>query len=151
MAENRIRRDLESRETATRDEAWSPPETLPMPNPVPGRVFRYIRISTMGAADPKNESTKRREGWEPVKAADVPEVMHYGDGNPTSRYKDCVEIGGLVLCSAPADLMKKRDDYYRKQAQAQVEAIDNSFLRQEDKRMPLFAERKTAVSFGRGK
>lgn len=151
MADNRLSRELENRNTAARVETWRPPETLPMPNPVPGWVFRYIRISTMGMADPKNESTKRREGWEPVKASDVPEVMHYGDGNPNSRYKDCVEIGGLVLCKAPADLMKQRDDYYRKQAQAQTEALDNSFLRQEDKRMPLFSEKKSNVSFGRGK
>jgi hypothetical protein len=151
MAENRIRRDLENRETATREEAWRPPETLPMPNPVPGLVFRYIRISTMGLADPKNESTKRREGWEPVKAADVPEIMHIPDATQNTRYRDCVEIGGLILCKAPASLMQKRDEYYRNQAQAQVEALDNSFLRQEDKRMPLFSEKKTQVSFGRGK
>ena len=151
MADNRLSRDLEARNTAARVETWRPPETLPMPNPVPGWVYRYVRISTMGQADAKNESTKRREGWEPVKASDVPEVMHVNDGNPNSRYKDYVEIGGLVLCKAPADLMKQRDEYYRKQAQAQTEALDNSFLRQEDKRMPLFSEKKTQVSFGRGK
>lgn len=151
MAENRLSRELENRNTTVRVETWRPPETLPMPNPVPGWVFRYIRISTMGMADPKNESTKRREGWEPVKASDVPEIMHVSDATMNARYRDCVEIGGLVLCKAPADLMKQRDDYYRKQAQAQTEALDNSFLRQEDKRMPLFAERKSQVSFGRGK
>jgi hypothetical protein len=151
MAENRLNRELENRTSAARMESWRPPDTLPMPNPVPGWVFRYIRISTMGMADPKNESTKRREGWEPVKASEVPEVMHYGDLNSNSRYKDCVEIGGLILCKAPADLMKQRDEYYQRQAQAQVEALDNSFLRQEDKRMPLFAERKSQVSFGKGK
>jgi hypothetical protein len=77
--------------------------------------------------------------------------MHITDATHNSRFKDCVEIGGLILCKAPADRMKMRDEYYRKQAQAQVEALDNSFLRQEDKRMPLFSEKKTQVSFGRGK
>jgi hypothetical protein len=153
MAENRLTRELENRETAARVQQWRPPETLPMPNPVPGTVFRYIRIATMGQADPTNASAKRREGWEPVKATEVPEIMHFAENNPNSRYKDNVEIGGLVLCKAPTDLMKQRDEYYRKQAQAQTDAVDNSFLRQKDDRtnMTLFTERKSEVSFGRGK
>jgi hypothetical protein len=29
--------------------------------------FRWIRVSTLNAADPLNISSKLREGWEPVK------------------------------------------------------------------------------------
>jgi hypothetical protein len=48
----------------------------------------------MGTADPSNTSAKLREGWEPVKAEDHPELMHMSD--PNSRFKGNIEIGGLL-------------------------------------------------------
>ena len=149
MAENRLARELENRESAQRNKVWTPPQTLPAPAPQPGWVFRYIRTSTMGQADPQNTSAKFREGWEPVKAEDHPELMHHAD--PNSKYKGNIEIGGLLLCKAPEELMKQRDDHYAMQAKAQIQSVDNNFMRLNDERMPLFNERKTAVSFGKGK
>ena len=149
MAENRLARELESRESAQRMKAWTPPQTLPAPTPQPGWVFRYIRTSIMGNADPSNTSAKFREGWEPVKAEDHPELMHHSD--PNSKFKGNIEIGGLLLCKAPEELMKQRDDYYAQQAKAQLSSVDNNFMRLNDERMPLFSEKKTTVSFGKGK
>jgi hypothetical protein len=103
----------------------------------------------MGQADPTNTSAKFREGWEPVKASEQPNLMLQAD--PNGRFKDNIEIGGLLLCKAPAELMKQRDDYYTKQAQSQIQSVDNNFMRLNDERMPLFNERKTTVSFGKGK
>ena len=149
MAENRITRELENRESAQRNKTWTPPQTLPAPNPQPGWVFRYIRTSIMGTADPSNTSAKFREGWEPVKAEDHPELMHMTD--PNSRFKGNIEIGGLLLCKAPEELMKQRDEYYAQQAKAQLQSVDNNFMRLNDERMPLFSEKKTTVSFGKSK
>ena len=149
MAENRIARELENRESAQRNKVWTPPQTLPAPNPQAGWVFRYIRTSIMGTADPSNTSAKFREGWEPVKAEDHPELMHMAD--PNSKFKGNIEIGGLLLCKAPEELMKQRDDYYAQQAKAQLQSVDNNFMRLNDERMPLFSEKKTTVSFGKGK
>jgi hypothetical protein len=103
----------------------------------------------MGTADPSNTSAKFREGWEPVKAEDHPELMHHADQN--SKFKGNIEIGGLLLCKAPEELMKQRDEYYAQQAKAQVQSVDNNFMRLNDERMPLFNERKSTVSFGKGK
>ena len=149
MAENRLARELENRESAQRNKVWTPPQTLPAPNPQPGWVFRYIRTSIMGNADPSNTSAKFREGWEPVKAEDHPELMHMAD--PNSKFKGNVEIGGLLLCKAPEETMKQRDTYYAQQAKAQLESVDNNYMRLNDERMPLFSEKKTSVSFGKGK
>ena len=149
MAENRLARELENRESAQRKMTWAPPQTLPEPEPQEGWVFRWIRTSIMGQADPSNTSAKFREGWEPVKASEQPKLMMQAD--PNGRFKDNIEIGGLLLCKAPAELMKQRDDYYAKQAQSQMQSVDNNFMRLNDERMPLFNERKTTVSFGKGK
>jgi len=149
MAESRIARELENRESAQRKMAWTPPQTLPEPEPSEGWVFRWIRTSIMGQADPSNTSAKFREGWEPVKASEQPKLMLQAD--PNSRFKDNIEIGGLLLCKAPAELMKQRDNYYTRQAQSQMQSVDNNFMRLNDERMPLFNDRKTTVSFGKGK
>jgi hypothetical protein len=149
MVNNRLDREVENRESTQRTKTWTPPQTLPAPTPQPGWVFRYIRTSIMGTADPSNTSAKLREGWEPVKAEDHPELMHMSD--PNSRFKGNIEIGGLLLCKAPEELMKQREDYYAKQAKAQLQSVDNNFMRLNDERMPLFSEKKTTVSFGKGK
>ena len=149
MADNRLARELENRESAQRKMTWAPPQTLPEPEPQDGWVFRWIRTSIMGQADPSNTSAKFREGWEPVKASEQPKLMMQAD--PNGRFKDNIEIGGLLLCKAPAELMKQRDDYYAKQAQSQMQSVDNNFMRLNDERMPLFNEKRSTVSFGKGK
>lgn len=152
MADNRLSREVENREATKRPQTWAPPSTLPSPTPQEGWVFRWIRTSMMGQNDPTNASAKFREGWMPVKAADHPELMFFADTNPNSRFKDNIEVGGLLLCKAPSEMIKQRDAYYRKQNDSQMEAIDSNFMRQKDERanMALFNERKSGVSFGRG-
>lgn len=150
MAEtqNRQPRALESREKAQRPAAWRPPETLPQPDPRPGWVHRYIRLSTMGTADPSNISSKLREGYEPCKAEEYPEMMMHA--TTEGRFKGNIEVGGLLLCRIPEEFLKQRAEYYATQNKAQMESVDNNFMRESDPRMPLFAERKTKVTFGSG-
>ena len=150
MAEtqNRQPRALESRERAQRPAAWRPPETLPQPDPRPGWVHRYVRLSTMGTSDPSNISSKLREGYEPCKAEDYPELMMHA--TTEGRFKGGVEIGGLLLCRIPEEFLKQRAEYYANQNKAQMESVDNNFLSENDHRMPKFSERSTKVSFGSG-
>jgi hypothetical protein len=152
MAENRIQRELETRELTARPATWTPPQLLPDPSPQPGWAFRWVRIALMGQSDPTNTSANFREGWEPCKAEDHPELMMHRDQNSTSRFKDNVEIGGLLLCKTREELVKQRRDYYQKLTNSQIDAVDNNFMRQKDNRsnMTLFADRKSEVTFGRG-
>jgi hypothetical protein len=148
MAENRIDRELKSREKTTRKKAWTRPEVLPSPNPEPGYEFRWIRVSSLGTTDATNVSSKLREGWEPVKASDHPEITLVTIEN--DRFKDNVVIGGLLLCKAPSELVDERNDYFKQQSRAQMESVDNNLMRENDPRMPLFNDRKTKVTFGNG-
>jgi hypothetical protein len=100
-------------------------------------------------ADPRNLSAKLREGWEPVKVEEQPRFQLLID--PNSRFKDNIEIGGLLLCKTPSEFVDQRNQYYQDQTQAQTQAVDNSFMRENDARMPLFAERKSSTSFGKGR
>jgi len=148
MAENRINRENVTREKTARKKAWIKPEVLPSPTPEPGYAFRWIRVSTQGNVDATNVSSKLREGWEPVKASDHPEITMVTVEN--EKFKDNVVIGGLMLCKAPEELTQERNAYYSEQSKAQMQSVDNSLMRENDPRMPLFNERKSKVTFGKG-
>jgi hypothetical protein len=148
MAENRLDRELQTRDKTVQKRAWQRPELLPTPKPEEGYTFHWVRVSTRGESDPMNVSSKLREGWEPVMAKDHPEI--FLSGVESERFKDNVVIGGLMLCKAPKEFVADRNAYYQGQAEAQVKSVDNNFMRESDPRMPLFAEKKTKVTFGTG-
>jgi hypothetical protein len=144
----REKRDAVTREETLRPKKWQPPQLLPDPEPEDGFVFRWIRLSSLGNADPVNISSKLREGWEPVTAASQPKLRMLSSTN--SRFPDGIEVGGLLLCKIPVEFASDRDAYYRGQADAQMTAVDGNFMRESDPRMPVFSERKSKVTFGRG-
>ena len=148
MAENRKPRELEERTQTIRPTQWQQPELLPEPDKQPGYNYRWIRVSNLNAADPRNLSAKLREGWEPVTLEEQPKFRLLAD--PNSRYKDNIEIGGLLLCKTPTEFVDQRNAFYAKQTQAQTTAVDNNLMRQSDARMPIFKEGKSSSSFGKG-
>jgi hypothetical protein len=146
--QNRIKRELESRALTERPKRWMPPELLPEPDKQAGYEYRWIRVSMLGKQDGRNVSTKIREGWEPVKLQEQPQFKLLTD--PTTRFEDGIEIGGLLLCKTPEEFVEQRKDYYANQNKLQAEAVDNNLMRQSDPRMPIFKERKSSTSFGTG-
>jgi hypothetical protein len=145
---DRTPRALETRAVEVRPEFWRPPELLPEPDKQAGYTYRWIRISLNGNADPRNISAKLREGWEPVKLEEQPQFQMLID--PNSRFKDNIEVGGLLLCKIPEEFMKQRAKYFDEMSRKQTESVDNNLMRQSDPRMPLFNERRSTVSFGKG-
>ena len=149
MAEqNRVSREVATRATFERPKQWAPPELLPEPDKQAGYAYRWIRVSMLNQADPRNLSSKIREGWEPVAIEEQPKFKLLLD--PNSRFKDNIEIGGLLLCKAPEEFIDQRSKYYQGQTQAQTEAVDNNLMRQSDSRMPIYMEKKSTSSFGKG-
>ena len=149
MAENRLARELENRETVERPKSWQPASALPEPDKQPGYSYRWIRVASMGQQDAKNVTAKLREGWEPVRIEEQPKFQMMTD--PNSRFKDNVEIAGLLLCKIPTEFMEQRRQYYAKATRDNMDAVDNTFMRESDSRMPLFKENRSTTSFGKGK
>lgn len=143
---NRPTREIESREQDKRKVSWRPPDLLPTPTPQGGYVFRWIRTSSLGQPDLTNVSARLREGWEPVKAADHPELQLAPSDD--ARFKGAVEVGGLILCKIPEEIANARNEYYQNLAQQQVDAVEHNFMRENDPKMPLYSERKSRTSFG---
>ena len=149
MATNKLARELDTRMTAERPKQWQQPELLPEPDKQPGYSYRWIRISTLDQSDARNLSAKLREGWEPVSVEEQPQFSLLVD--PNSRFKDKIEIGGLLLCKTPEEFVSQRNNHFQKQTDAQTLAVDNNLMRQSDARMPIFKEGRSEVSFGKGK
>jgi hypothetical protein len=46
--------------------------------------------------------------------------------------------------------MTQRKEYFAQKNRAQIESVDNNFMRENDPRMPLFREKQSKTSFGKG-
>jgi hypothetical protein len=148
MAENRLARDVQTRSATERPKQWMPAELLPEPDKQPGYAYRWIRVATLNTSDPRNLSGKLREGWEPVAVEEQPKFKLLVD--PNSRYAGNIEIGGLLLCKTPSEFVEQRNTHIQQKTDAQTNAVDNNLMRQSDPRMPIFNERKSSTSFGKG-
>ena len=150
MTEERTPRNSETREEFTRpDDSWIPASILPDPEPQDGYVFRWVKTKLQGESDNAHVSRMFREGWEPVKAEDHPELKLASDMG--SQFQGNIEVGGLLLCKAPEGKMKAREKHFGEIAENQMMSVDNNFMRENDPRMPLLEpERRSRVSsFGK--
>ena len=147
--DTRMSRELGDREAEKRPMTWAPPTILPDPDPQEGYSFRWVRTAMRGEADNANVSAKMREGWEPVRLEDHPELKILPDID--TRFEGNVVIGGLMLCKMPNEIIEQKRAYHQHLSDTQIEAVENSYLREQDARMPLLpSERSTRVTFGDG-
>ena len=115
---NRKSREAVTRkDTEVRKKQWEPRSTLPEIKHEAGWAYRWIRVSLANEADNLNVASRMREGWEPVKHSEHPEVSIPAD--PNSRFKDGIEIGGLLLCKMPQEMVDQRNEYFAEKARAQ--------------------------------
>ena len=145
---NRTSRTTETRDASKRKVSWTRPSMLPIPEPRDGIEYRYIRTSTLGNTDNTNVSSKFREGWTPVRREDHPDLQVVSDID--SRFQDNIEVGGLLLCQNSTENVEARREAQLHQASNQMAAVDNSYLRNSDPRMPVLTpDRTTKTSFGK--
>ena len=145
---NRNSRNTQTRDESKRKVSWTRPSMLPVPEPREGIEYRWIRTSTLGNIDNTNVSSRFREGWTPVRKEDHPNLQVVSDID--SRFTDNIEVGGLLLCQNSTENVQARRDAQLQQAENQMDAVDNSYLRNSDPRMPVLKpERSTRNSFGK--
>ena len=141
----RLQRDQDTREVETReDDTFVPAGLLPEIKQKDGYHYRWIRLSSSGSIDAANMTSRFKEGYVPVPAAEHPEVVVWKD--PNSRFPEGIEQGGLLLCRIPEARAEARRRYFRDKAESQAAAVDNNFMRENDRRMPLFSERRSGRS-----
>jgi len=144
--EKRTSRASQTREKTSQKKVWTPPSSLDAPPAPAGFHHRWIRTETMGFDDTKNMAGRLRSGYELVRAdaypgSDYP-VMNEG------KYKGVIGVGGLLLARIPEEIVKSRDEYFKKVTQDKDEAIESDLLKDQHPSMPINAERQTRVTFG---
>jgi hypothetical protein len=55
-----------------------------------------------------------------------------------------------MLCKTPSEMVEDRNGFFQDQAVSQMRSVDHNLMRENDPRMPLFNERTTKVTFGKG-
>ena len=139
-------RASQTRAKTEKPKVWTPPSSLDAPPAPDGYHHRWIRAESMGFDDTKNMAGKLRSGYELVRADEYP-----GSEYPTvteGKYKGIIGVGGLLLSRIPDELVKARDEYFRKITQDKDEAIESDLMKDQHPSMPINAERQTRVTFG---
>ncbi len=143
-----LARELETREAAERPKQWRPAGLLPEPVKQEGYEYRWVRTSINGQSDDRNVLKARQEGWEAVSLEEQTDLQLLA--TQEGRYKGMIEIGGLLLMKTPKDFVEQRNAYVQQNTDNQMRAVDNTLMRQSDARMPIFNERKSTTTFGKG-
>ena len=142
-------RASQTREKESRKKVWTPPSSLDAPPAPTGFHHRWIRAESMGFEDSKNVQGRLRSGYELVRADE------YSDGEypvvENGKYKGVIGVGGLVLARVPEEIVKQRADYYAKQHNDKVEAMDKDLMKDEHRSMPIDIDRQSRVTFGGSK
>ena len=146
---DRTPRTEETRDKTARKRTWERPSALPTPEPRDGIMYRWIRTSTLGDTDNRNVSMRFREGYTPVKASDYPELRVISDRN--SQFPENIEIGGLLLCSIPAEIVEDRSAQMAEKSRQQMESVDRNYLRDNDPRMPMLRPERESRTTNFGK
>jgi hypothetical protein len=129
-----------------RPKVWTPPSYLDTPNAPEGFRHRWVRVEILGFVDTKNIQGRLRSGYELVRADEYPEEDYPAitDG----KYAGVIGHGGLVLTRVPEEIARSRQEYYMKQAQDQMTAIDNDLMKEQHKGMPIEIDRSSRTTFG---
>ena len=139
-------REDETRSAEAVPYTFVPAGLIPEVKKEPGYEYRWVRVGGGAGgsnSDAVNMTAKMREGWVPVKASEQPQIIQFHDKK--SRFNGLIEHGGLLLCKITSEYVEARRRYYADKARAQMVAVDNNFMRENDRRMPLFKESKSEV------
>ena len=144
----RVSRDSQTRAKSTRRKPWAPPSKLESPEAPAGYTHRWIRTSLRGEDDKINVSTKLREGWEPVRADEYPELAGRYPTIEDGAHAGVIGVGGLMLARIPEETVEERTEYFREQTRTQMDAVDQNLMREQHPSMPISNDRQSRVSFG---
>jgi len=142
-------RASQTREKESHKKVWTPPSSLDAPPAPTGFQHRWLRAESLGFNDSKNIQGRLRSGYELVRSDEYPDQDYpvVEDG----KYKGVIGVGGLLLARVPDEIVKQRGDYYAKQHNDKVEALDKDLLKEEHQSMPINIDRQSRVTFGGSK
>ena len=144
--DKRTSRASQTREKESRKKVWTPPSSLDAPPAPTGFKHRWIRAESLGFNDAKNVNGRLRQGYELVRSDEYPNADYpvVEDG----KYAGVIGVGGLVLARVPEEIAQQRQDYYARQHDDKIKAVDNDLMKEQHPSMPIDVDRQTRVTFG---
>ena len=142
----RSSREAGAHDKEARRRPWQPVRKLDTPPPPPGYTYRWIRESMLGTEDRSNVSRRVREGWELVRATDLP--PEWQETVPTMDREE----KGLLLAKIPNETVLERNEYYSDKTQEAKEALDNTVFneaRGDSRYVKYDPQRDSRVTFGK--
>jgi hypothetical protein len=148
---DRAPRTAATREKEVRRKPWSPPSRLDAPPAPEGYKHRWIRAEVNGFEDKQHVFGRLREGYELVRAEELPE--EYRDSLPTledGKHAGVVAVGGLLLARIPLETVEERGHYFSRRSAEQLQAVDNELMRENAHNSMRIQspERSSRTSFG---
>jgi hypothetical protein len=128
---DRAPRSSVTREKEARRKPWTPPSRLDAPPAPEGYKHRWIRAEVNGFEDKQHVFGRLREGYELVRAEELPE--EYRHSLPTlddGKHAGVIAVGGLLLARIPLETVEERSQYFSRRAAEQLQAVDNELMRE---------------------
>ena len=148
MANDRMPRDEQTREKASRPMEWTPANKLEAPKAPDGFKNRWVRYTLRGEDQRGNVYERIRQHYEIVPAEEFvgkSSVDKVEDG----KFTGTIRSGDLILTRAPIEITKQRDNYFAKMTDRTQEAIESELDSNSHKAMPFSKSRRTIVTRGR--
>jgi|TARA_R110002153_G_scaffold174209_5_gene327387 hypothetical protein len=145
---DRTSRAAKTRAAKPRRKPWQPPSLLDAPQPPEGFVHRWIRAEVRGFDDRKNISARLREGWELVRKEEYPDFE--APTIDSGRYEGVFGVGGLLLARIPEEIVTERTDYFLRQNEDAMQAVDNDLMKESQHHSMAIQkpERQSRITFG---
>ena len=145
---DRTSRAAKTRAAKPRRKPWQPPSLLDAPQPPEGFVHRWIRAEVRGFDDRKNVSARLREGWELVRKEEYPDFE--APTIDSGRYEGVFGVGGLLLARIPEEIVMERTDYFLRQNEDAMQAVDNDLMKESQHHSMAIQkpERQSRITFG---
>jgi hypothetical protein len=146
MTDKKINSRASQTKVKEQKKVWTPPSSLDAPPAPTGFKHRWLRAESLGFQDTKNIAGRLRSGYELVRSDEYPDSDYpiVEDG----KYKGVIGVGGLVLARVPEEIAKQRNEYYARQHEDKVKAVDNDLMKEQHPDMPINIERQSRVTFG---
>ena len=139
----------EAREDSIRSTTWTPPNALETPPPPEGCEYRWVRYRIQGEDDVQNLLSRTRNGYEIVKAEEIPVGFGYVALNG-SRYDGAIAVGDVLLMKVSSEIKAQRADYFAEKTNKLQRAVDTELDRKDSDLMPISRRHRSSVSLGSG-
>ena len=152
---------MEMREMQTRERSQRPVYEEYNPLKIPDSVknlfdsqnleLMWARYMIKGEEDWMNLRKKEEFGWTPVGRDEAPELAAPVGSMATvgERFRDCIIRGDLLLMKCPRELVEARKEHFEGKARAQLDAVNQQLMHNNDPRMPVTNSSRAQVHRGR--